>query len=552
MFKKVMTSKIVSPKELSCSFRQQPDVVKRGGDKGFGLLPLTFLILALGIFITAGMKLYTIQKEQQVVEVTNERQEYIRKALRQFVVENGRYPCPASITAAPETALFGIETAGGFFATGATDPTNGFPINNSCDSTLDDDLNTVATGQTFVSLGVEENLRVRTGAVPVRSLNIDDKYMFDGWNRRFVYAVTEREATAATTFNNDNGRLTALLDGTGGDISVRDNNDNEVTVAPGIVEQLVISTGGDDNGAYSFQGNLVQPCNLAARSGVNCDYQVGSANGAVFTSTVNTSKSDNPAQKFVSRLYWEPPRLMTACDPTSVDNPRDVAFLVDTSGSMSSNGFCALAASCSRMDTARWAMRRAVTARINANQYNSDPGVTHVSGFVSGSSSLSSVTSAVASAGTLFNDPDVVTDPDFDQIGNDLNAKLDSMCPNGGTPLGNHLWGLAKKLESARANGDTRPNRITMISDGENTTGEDPVVIARRIRDTYPYMQVDIIDVVGNPSLMQISQETGGSYFRADNPNTLLDSLFSSAGICGGGTPPTPPVDNVGQCGSHL
>ncbi len=519
-------------------------------DLGFGLLPLTFLILALGVFLTAGMKLYTIQKEQQVVEVTSERLEYIQLALRQFVVDNGRYPCPASINAAPETALFGVETAGGFLATGAVDA-DGLPVNNSCDSNFDDDLNTVGTGQTFVSVGID-GLNVRTGAVPVRSLNIEDKYMFDGWNRRFVYAVTEGEATAATVYNTTNGRTTALLDGTGGDISVVDNNGNDVTVAPGMVEQLVIASGGDNNGAYNFQGTQVQGCNVAARSGVNCDYQVNPAVGATFTSTVNTSKSDNPAQKFVHRLSWEPPRLMTACDPTSVDNPRDVAFLVDTSGSMSSNGFCALAASCSRMDTARWAMRRAVTARINANQYNSDPGVTHVSGFVSGSSSRSSVTSAVAAADTLFNDPDVVTDPDFDQIGDDLNTKLDSMCPSGGTPLGNHLWGLAEKLESARAAGDIRPNRITMISDGQNTTGEDPVVTARRIRDTYPYMQVDIVDVVGNPSLMEVSQETGGSYYRADDPDTLLDSLFSSAGICGGGTPPTPPADNVGQCGSRL
>ena len=508
-----MLIKINSIRPFNRPSQKQRQSYAYSSDAGMGMIPLAILVMSIGFFIVAAIKFYDIYREQEAMRSTTARVEYVQQALRQFVIDNGRYPCPASLTAAPDTAMYGVEVAGG----------PGF------DDCRLDDMGTLATGQTFRSQGID-GLDVRTGAVPVRALHIEDKYMVDGWNSRFIYAVTEQEASPD-----------ALLDGTGGDISIVDDNGNQVTSSPGNVEQVVISMGGDDNGAYSFEGQLVQPCNVALRSGVNCDYQVDPAAGATFMSTVNTSRDLN--NEFDHKVTWQPPRVVTACDPASIAGlPKDVAFIIDTSGSMASDGFCPSEATCSRMEAAHWAIRRVIPARINANQYSEDPGKTHITGFV-GYNTVGNVNDNLGD--TVFNDPDVVTEPDFDQIGSDLNDELSGLCPSGSTPLGIHMRAMADQLGDGT---EGHPNRITILSDGQNTNGEDPLAVADYIAATYPNMQVDIIDVVGNPSMMEISQRTGGSYYSTDNPDALLDALFDSAGVCGGGTPPAPPPDE-NSCG---
>ena len=118
---------------------------------------------------------------------------------------------------------------------------------------------------------------------------------------------------------------------------------------------------------------------------------------------------------------------------------------------------------------------------------------------------------------------------------------MQGMCPGGWTPLGIHLIALADRL----GDGDPdRVNKIIVLSDGRNTNGIDPLDAAFYIQNTYPNLQVDIVDVVGNPSLEQVSAATGGSYYRTDDPDTLLDALRAAAGICNDYVPTIPSDTN--------
>jgi Ca-activated chloride channel homolog len=120
------------------------------------------------------------------------------------------------------------------------------------------------------------------------------------------------------------------------------------------------------------------------------------------------------------------------------------------------------------------------------------------------------------------------------------------MCPSGETPLGIHIQALADRL----GDGDEeRPNRITVISDGVSNNGTDPIQVAKSIHEKYPHLQVDIIDVSGNPGLRNIASITGGAYYHTDDPDELLKALYVSAGVCGSYSPPNPPADKPG-CGS--
>ena len=140
-----------------------------------------------------------------------------------------------------------------------------------------------------------------------------------------------------------------------------------------------------------------------------------------------------------------------------------------------------------------------------------------------------------------FDDPtaDGYVAPDDATVVNKLEDELKQLCPSGSTPLGAHLNQLAIKLGNGTAE---RPNKIAVISDGLSNVGADPVTIARQIKRDYPNLQVDIVDVGGNPSLRTIADITGGKYYSSDNPDELLGSLYSLTGICKPHTP-TEPVD---------
>lgn len=488
--------------------RQSPE-----REEGFSLIATAFLVLAIGMFMVGGSRLYTSYSDYHRDDITETRMNDIQSALQNFYVKNGRYPCAASLTAPIDDAAFGIEVS--------TDCTAG------------------AIAGTQRAAGDIDGKMVRTGAIPVRTLGLPDSMSFDGYDNRYLYAITEENAVDGVLAPPENG-----------DIRIIDAGNNDATAIAGNVIQIVYSMGPDMNGAFNRNGINVQPCDITARTGENCDF----ASNANFLNTVEKSYSTNPANRFTHKISYTPNKPLITCNDTGPGVlPGDVGFIVDTSGSMDwagtgSDGFnvqCpASMPGCSRIDVARWAMRRVMPAIIHNKHLKPDPGQTSMTGFV-GYNNLANVKSNLGNI--LFDDPSAAgyTQPDDTTIAVNLETELQGMCPTGSTPLGLHIRALADRLGDGTP---TRPNKITVLSDGVSNNGMDPVAAANHIRVRYPNLQVDIIDVVGNSSLRQVSDLTGGRYFRTDNPDDLLDSLFASAGIC---TPFTPPgiVDQQG-CGS--
>jgi len=518
-------------------------------ERGISLIAMATFISVTGVMMASGIRIYDVWEKYNASAATDEKLEYVQSALQRYFAQNGRYPCPARLDAPLDSADFGKE------------------LTTDCADTV-----AAIPAGTFRTMGVDGRT-VRTGAVPVRTLNISDKYSYDAYRQRLVYAVTEDYAVQGQRVGDDSG-----------DITVRDGTGNNATATEGNIVQLVYSMGWDMNGSYSMNGVQQRACDPAAASGENCDFNAN----ATFRNTVNKSTRDD--NLFVHNVSYVTNRHRITCEEANAGKvgARDIAFLLDTSGSMDwteatgpgNDGFTvqcpASMPGCKRIDIAHWAMRRAIPAYIYKNSQEDEPGKTDVTGFV-GRNNINQVENGLEDVPTFFHPDELEADadgngtPDGDDIAGFIDTKLDDleddfgdMCPSGNTPLGLHIMGLANRLkqqalDDIAAGGDPdRPSKIIVMSDGLSNNGMDPMDAVAEIMswrtETPPItIQVDIVDVVsdadgnGNTSLQQISSTTGGTYFHTTDPQVLLDSLYSSFNLCSPYTPPS--ITDQPACG---
>lgn len=200
--------------------------------RGSSLIGIALLILAMGFLFSGGLYLmqnYNVVHADQ--ESTNS-SKAIRMALDNFMAVNGRLPCPAEIDEPLNTANFGKE-----------------------DCSL-----TTAAG-------------VIMGTIPVRTLNLSDKQIVDGYGKRYVYAVTRKHTE---TMVDAAGKTVPRYDvyNEVGAITLKDPNNKDLSATPGQIVYLLMSPGADDRGAYDINGREILPCNSApsgSDSRTNCD-----------------------------------------------------------------------------------------------------------------------------------------------------------------------------------------------------------------------------------------------------------------------------------------
>jgi len=235
--------------------------------------------MAVGLFSGAGFTMYDIWRQQKLPAITAEHMKALDEAILRFVIENGRYPCPAALDAPMDSPTFGLEVS--------ADCTGDHP-------------------GTFRAPGRDGRM-IRTGAAPVRSLSIDDEFIVDGWRHRLVYAVTEAYAMPGAALGEDLGA-----------ISVQDGEGNMATSVPGNLAYLLLSPGSDTRGAYSLHGALIDPCDDTAKAGINCAFQGG------FLNTLERIHHDVP-DRFSHRIVYGTSPLLSspACDD---DDDDDTAY----------------------------------------------------------------------------------------------------------------------------------------------------------------------------------------------------------------------------------
>jgi prepilin-type N-terminal cleavage/methylation domain-containing protein len=219
----------------------------RQTQRGFSLIELAIVVMIGGLLITTMSSMLLVYIKSTDIKVTKQRIDAIDGALQEYLSLNGNYPCAASRTAAVNSAAF------------ATQITN-------CAAGGPGVATATGTGGRIVVIG----------AVPTRSLNLPDDYVFDAWGRRFTYAVTALQ-TAPATYTRDNGAIAITADAAG----------TSVITPAGAAHYIIVSHGADGVGTYSFNGILGTPCNAAALDSENCD------DNAIFRRTLVTSTTSS-------------------------------------------------------------------------------------------------------------------------------------------------------------------------------------------------------------------------------------------------------------------
>lgn len=223
-------------------------------ERGFTLVEVAIVMLIGGILLATASTMLLSYLKKTEINTTQERLDQIDEALQLFLSLNGRYPCPARLNAAPDTANFGVEIS-----------------ENGCNTVAPAADETIAAG------GGRGGRLVRIGAVPVRTLNLPDDFVRDAWGGRFTYAITESLAHP-TTYNRDEGA-----------IFVNDAAGNPVVTFPaaGTAHYIINSHGENNAGAYSASGTGRFACTAGARETENCD------DDATFVSTTIRSTGSN-------------------------------------------------------------------------------------------------------------------------------------------------------------------------------------------------------------------------------------------------------------------
>ncbi|MFN7113944.1 MAG: type II secretion system protein [Alphaproteobacteria bacterium] len=224
---------------------------KKARQGGYTLIEMAIVISVLGVILASFIGAYGLYHKSQVQMTSLSNANRVVNALGHYLVQNGRYPCPARMDVPRDHPNYGMETD-------CTDTTlaPGNCANGIC----------IELGERQVNInpnpGAATNItpRVRRGAVPFRILGLPEMAAEDGYKSRMYYAVTEN-LTSTATYRKDAGGISVL-------------NENDVTlVSPASSAHFVVfSVGADRRGAVTRYGQEYLPCAdpAAAADALNC------------------------------------------------------------------------------------------------------------------------------------------------------------------------------------------------------------------------------------------------------------------------------------------
>ena len=259
---------------------------KLHNSSGFTMVEMLVVMIIVSVMATTAASVFLTQLEKNKLRETKQRLDVVQGAIQDFWEVNGRYPCPASFRFRPEDAGYGLEgnshpnaAAGGNGCLNGTYPlsTTGIPGGAS-----------VPVAGTIPALSIRRwntsppysaatprfNGDIRTGAIPVRTLNLPDEFANDAWQGRFTYAVMVHQATGPE-YRTGAGVTSGYTHDKGG-IRIRDAAGNNLISPADTAHYIVISHGTDRLGARPAKGRnetvRFAPCNAAVGlQRENCD-----------------------------------------------------------------------------------------------------------------------------------------------------------------------------------------------------------------------------------------------------------------------------------------
>lgn len=228
--------------------------------RGFSLTELSVSIAIIAMIAGAAISVAINSDESAKTTQTKSKLDRIQESLSGYLTANGRLPCPASGSLSIVSPSFATE--------GDRTPASGGSI----------------CGQANFNNGVN----TYSGAVPVRTLQLPDDFMFDGWGRRFTYVVDYRFANNTLTNTDCDGVNSNICfpDTIGGEIIVQDASGAN-RLADAIY--VLFSHGTNGHGAFNKIGSSTRINSYSNTSGNSYSFLSELENSHLNSSGANTT-----------------------------------------------------------------------------------------------------------------------------------------------------------------------------------------------------------------------------------------------------------------------
>lgn len=174
----------------------------------FTLLELSLTIFIIGIVLITGISFQISLVDNTSKNLTLDKMNRIQKSLREYILANGKLPCPASLLVSNDSADYGKE------------------LRNSSSGKC------IYANSNFYN----SSKKIIYGAIPTKVLDLSNDYGWDNWRNRIVYAIKE-----------DYGNRKGFLTGSGNAITIRNLNNDIITDE---AVYIMFSSGKNKNGAF--------------------------------------------------------------------------------------------------------------------------------------------------------------------------------------------------------------------------------------------------------------------------------------------------------------
>ena len=241
---------------------------------GFTLIELSMSLTLMALAVAALLIAFKIYIGDYSNATTKKHTQTVAQAIENFILENGRFPCPAAVDLTVDNPRYGQEAScedlTGFLAAGAIGPV-------------------VNVGEFAGGIWVERGAtdpaaRVVRGMVPFHALNLPEQYANDGYGNRIFYAVTASQAQREN-FMREGGAIAVV------DSSAATSGNAETN------HFIVFSAGANKEGAFNKNGIQVAPCG-AGLDRENCN-SLTAPNAVYMAARHSTSRGANHFDDFV-------------------------------------------------------------------------------------------------------------------------------------------------------------------------------------------------------------------------------------------------------------
>jgi hypothetical protein len=178
-------------------------LVTKESKPAFSLLELSIVIMISGIILYSTLEMYDYFLNVDTYKQTNVKLAKLQTSLQNFFNRYGRLPCPADPTLLVTDANFGVEDLGDMTNGTTCRVDNKNPLYNNYSRGFPTSILFTPEPSNpmpfvlYYSGGIRHNIIL--GAIPFKTLGLQDDMMFDGYGNKFSYYTMEGYANIGKT-----------------------------------------------------------------------------------------------------------------------------------------------------------------------------------------------------------------------------------------------------------------------------------------------------------------------------------------------------------------